>query len=270
MSSTIVTCYYKTKSKHSYQKYDEWITNFLPNIHCDLVIFTSPDLKDYLLEKRKGNLREKTFLVCKEFNDLYVCQNYSHKWNYQYSIDESLHCGRTKECYIIWNSKLWFLKIAIDINPFQSDKFVWADIGSIRDEYTPTYLHDFPNYHLISNDKLDIILLNPITNKNQYYFMNEVHFSGALFGSHKNVILQVYDLFYQRFDEFINKDYFIGCDQQTFSSIYNTNPELFNVIEPTLFIPKLKYRDKEFTQLMDEYCIHDKFYFLLWFYYLYY
>jgi len=52
MSSTVVSCYYKIKSKHSHNQYDKWINNFLQNIHCNLIIFTSPDLKEYLLQKR--------------------------------------------------------------------------------------------------------------------------------------------------------------------------------------------------------------------------
>ena len=252
MSATVVTCFYKIKSKHSFEKYDEWITLFLTNVHCNLVIFTSPDLKDYFLEKRPGILREKTFIICKELNDLDLSKKYSHLWDYQYSIDTLLHCGRTIGCYILWNSKLWFLKNAIDINHFNSDKFVWTDIGCLRESESVQYLKNYPNYYLISNDKLDIILLNPITNKTQYHFTNEVHFSAAIFGSNKDIILKIYNIFYQRFDEFINNNYFIGCDQQTISSIYNTNPELFNPIEINLLIKK--------NQRIDPW-------FLLWTYY---
>lgn len=230
MSVTVVTCYYKIKSKHSFKEYDEWMNHFLNNVHCNLVIFTSPDLKEYLLEKRPGILREKTFIICKELSDLVLSRKYSHKWDCQYSIDKQLFSGRTIECYIIWNSKLWFLKHVIDINPFHSDKFVWTDIGCLRDSNNIPYLKNYPIYDLISNDKLDISLVNPITNTTQIYFVDEVHFSGAMFGSHKDVILKIYDILYQRLDEFINKNYFIGCDQQTFASIYNTNPTLFNPV----------------------------------------
>jgi hypothetical protein len=264
MSSTVVTCYYKIKSKHTFEKYDEWISIFLTNIDCNLFIFTSPDLKDYLLEKRQGILREKTFIICIELNDLYLSQKYLNKWNYQYSIDSSnpnITCGRTKECYIIWNSKLWFLKNAIEINPFNSDKFVWTDIGCLRNTNCIHYLKNYPIYHLISNDKIDIILLYPITNKMQLYFVNETHFSGAIFGSHKSIILKLYDIFYKRLDKFISNNYFIGCDQQTISSVYNTNSELFNPINPNLFIEKICMSQK----IWKSYNISE--YFLLWVYY---
>jgi hypothetical protein len=252
MSVTVVTCYYKIKSKHSFEEYDKWMNYFLNNVDCNLVIFTSPDLKEYLLEKRPGILREKTFIICKKLSDLDLSQKYSNKWDYQYSIDQHSRYGRTIECYIIWNSKLWFLKNTININPFNSDKFVWTDIGCLRESNYIPYLKNYPNYDFISNDKLDISLLNPITNKTQTFFLGETHFSGAIFGSHKDVILKIYDIFYQRLDEFINKKYFIGCDQQTIASIYNSNPNLFNPVCIIYLLPNNNNTDPWFS---------------LWFYY---
>ena len=49
-SVTVVTAYYRIKSKHSAQTYDEWIRNLLLNVgdSCKMVIFTSPELLTYL------------------------------------------------------------------------------------------------------------------------------------------------------------------------------------------------------------------------------
>jgi len=257
MSATVVTCYYKIKSKHSPEEYDEWLTNFLSNIECNLVIFTSPDLKDYLLDKRPDHLKSKTHIICEEIHELELAKKYENYWDYQYSIDNQQSCGRTKECYILWNSKLWFLKKAIELNIFQSDKYVWTDIGCFRHSNYELIqvLKNYPDYNSISNNKIDIILIYPIKYREQYYFLDEVHFSGSIFGSHKDVLLKFYDLFYNRFDEFIQKSLFIGCDQQIFSSIYNTNPELINDINP-----------RTVTENTNIY-YYGEGYFILWLYY---
>ena len=105
MSVTVVTCYYKIKSKHTPEEYDVWLTNFLSNVCCNLVIFTSPDLVDYLNGKRQNNLKEKTHIISNELYNLELAQKYNKFWDYQYSIDKQHSCGRTKECYILWNSK---------------------------------------------------------------------------------------------------------------------------------------------------------------------
>ena len=50
---TVVTCYYKFSSKHSIEEYDLWMNNFLQNFNCNLVIFTSLDLEQYIEQKRE-------------------------------------------------------------------------------------------------------------------------------------------------------------------------------------------------------------------------
>jgi hypothetical protein len=232
MSSTVVTCFYNLKSKHTFETYDKWIQNLLPNIQCNLVVFTSPDLKDYILNYRK-TLLDKTVIICQEFNELELTNKYGDYWDRQYELDPQKHFGRNQNCYILWNSKLWFMKQAISINPFVSDKFVWTDIGCLRN----TNLNQidqiklYPLYDNISMGKIDIVLMNTIPNIEQTYFFNEVHFAGAMFGSDTNTIIKLYDRFYQKLDQFIKEDKFIGCDQQTISSVYNENRELFNTID---------------------------------------
>ena len=232
MSVTVVTCYYKIKSKHSHDEYTEWITNFLSNIPCNLVIFTSPDLVEYIREKRLLFMKQ-TVIKVTEFNELPLYKKYENLWEKQYEMDKLQHNGRTKECYVLWNSKLEFLKQAIDQNPFSSDKFVWTDIGCLRAPNKSFISHisqTYPLYNKISNDKIDIVLIEPFDDKEQKIFIDEVHFSGAMFGGHKDIILRFHKLFYDRFETHIQEQIFIGCDQQTISSVYIENCDLFNCI----------------------------------------
>lgn len=234
MSVTVVTCYYKIKSKHSHDDYDKWISNFLSNVPCNLIIFTSPDLIEYIAEKRLRFL-DRTIINPIEFEKLPVYKLYENLWEKQYEMDKQQDTGRTKECYVLWNSKVYFLRQAMETNTFSSDKFIWADIGCLRSEgQNPNLLTqlrtNFPVYEKISKNKLDIVLLEPIENAEQKIFIDEIHFSGAMFGGHKGVILMLYELFYKRLYEHIQAGIFIGCDQQTISSIYNDNREFFNCI----------------------------------------
>jgi len=234
MSVTVVTCYYKIKSKHSHDDYDRWITNFLSNISCNLVIFTSRDLIEYIKEKRLRFL-DKTVIIPIEYEELPVYKLYKDLWEVQYKMDKQQDTGRTKECYVLWNSKIYFLRQAIEINPFSSDKFIWSDIGCLRMQgYDSSLINqiidNYPLYEKISKKQIDIVLLEPIENTEQKVFIDEIHFSGAMFGVHKDVIMVLYELFYKRLYEHIQQGIFIGCDQQTISSIYNENRELFNCI----------------------------------------
>ena len=243
-SVTIVSCYYRVKSKHSHSKYNEWIRIFLSNLRNNIVIFTSDDLVDYL--KQIGRANTNMLIITKEFEDIDIFKQYNI-WDQQYDMDPQKNI-RTKECYVIWNSKMNFLKEAIELNPFKSDKFVWTDIGCLRDKRYCNYIANYPLYKNISNDKLDIVLIKPYTNLNQSVFQNEVHLAGAIFGSSKEILLKIIPLYYHYFNEYISKNLFIGCDQQILSSVYTQHKELFNVITP------------------NKNCINEWFY--LWFYYL--
>ena len=153
-SVTIVSCYYKVKSKHSHKNYNEWIHNFLHNLRNNIIIFTSENLLDYLKDVGKHN--SNMLIIKKNFAEIEILKKYNI-WNYQHKLDSQKNI-RTKECYIIWNSKMNFVKEAIELNPFNSDKFVWTDIGCLRDKRYCKLISNYPLYKNISSDKLDIVL----------------------------------------------------------------------------------------------------------------
>jgi hypothetical protein len=243
-SVTIVSCYYKVKSKHPHSKYNEWIYNFLYNLRNNIIIFTSEDLVDYL--KEIGKYNTKMIIVIKNFEDIDILKQYDI-WDHQSEIDPQQNI-RTKECYILWNSKMNFLNEAIQLNPFQSDKFVWTDIGCLRDQRYCNYIMNYPLYKNISDDKLDIVLINPFVNESQLVFQNEVHLAGAIFGSSKKTLQKIIPLYYYYFNEYVKNNLFIGCDQQILSTLFTQHKDLFNLIIP------------------NQNCIDEWFY--LWFYYL--
>lgn len=227
-TATIVTCYYNVPSKRTFEEYNIYIINLLLNVYCNIIIFTSNDLFNYFNSYLQHNNR--IYIIVKDFDDLELYQKYIHIWDFQYFIDKQKNF-RSKFCYIIWNSKLKFLKEAIELNPFHSNKFIWNDIGTIRDSKNMHLLKNYPIYEKISNNKIDIILINDIL-ENKKFFCDEIHFSGAIFGSGINTILKFHDLYYQKFDEYLLNNQFIGCDQQIISSVYLENKELFHIIKP--------------------------------------
>jgi hypothetical protein len=252
-SVTVVTCYYKIPSKHSHDNYNIWIHNLLNNIKCNIIIFTSLDLFSFFENIQNINKNLKLKIIIKEFNDLDILKKYNMDfWSYQNKIDPQQNIGRNKECYILWNSKMNFIKEAIELNPFYSDKFVWNDIGSMRNNYFSNLISNYPLYNNISQNNLDIALLYDYDNKSTIYFQNESHLSGAIFGTSKDIFLKIIDLFYKYLDEYIQHNLFIGCDQQILSTIYIIHPELFNIINP--------YKNN-----MND-CIIDKWFYLYYYY----
>ncbi len=229
MSSTIVTCYYKIKSKKTHDLYDIYINNLFNNLNplSNIVIFTSDDLVDYLKQKIINNKNFK--IIVKNFENIELFNKYKHIWDSQYEMDLQKDNGRGIECYVIWNSKLNFVKEVIDINPFNSDKFIWMDIGLIRNNTYMEFLKTFPNYENISKNKIDISLLN-IFEKNNLFFQDEIYFSGAIFGGGIDIFKIFIEKYYNKFDDYVNNNKFIGCDQQIISSVFIENKQLINPI----------------------------------------
>lgn len=229
MSSTLVTCYYKIPSKHDHNLYDNWIANLLENINSNIIIFTSSQLVSYLKQFGKNN--SNIVIIEKELKDMPINKKYFNNfWENQENIDKQKKCKRTKYCFQIWNSKFDFLKLAIKLNPFKSDKFIWNDIGSMRDVSFCNKLKNYPKYENISNNKLDLMLLEEYDDINQTFFHNETHVSGSIFGGNKDVILELHKLYYEYFDLYVKHNKFIGCDQQILSTLYLKNKEKINIV----------------------------------------
>ncbi len=238
-STTVVTAYYRIKSKHDPQKYEEWMHNLLVNVgkSCKMVIFTSPELVQYIENICEKNKKGATFTVISiEIKDLKIAQYYSKNvWWKQYSLDPQKACRRTVGCYLIWNSKIWFMNQAIERNIYGSDKYIWTDIGSFRNNDSAvcaSILEKFPLYERISNDKIDIMLIRPYLphEMNQIVFFNTVHL-GGIFGGGVNAVRQLYKLFYESLHFYLTNNHFAGCDQQILSTCYMRNPKLFHLIQ---------------------------------------
>ena len=238
MSCTLVSCYYQLKqSKHSHYKYDAWIKNFLLNlVGANIIIFVGQKERDYLKEIIQKNTNIKCILIVKELEDLPLSKKYNTDfWLKQENIDPDLtKSGRGQDCYKVWNSKFHFLKEAIVLNPFGCDKFIWNDIGNVRDSaiINTCLTRAYPKAEAISSDKLDIVLLQGFNDPAQLFFQNEVHFSGSMFGGKKEIILEVCELFYFYFDIYVRKNLFIGCDQQILATVFLKNRDKFNCVIP--------------------------------------
>lgn len=224
-----------------------------------MVINTSPDLVPYFqsIIRKKSN-PDNILLVPREIYELPLYTKYKHIWDSQEEMDrannsEQVRARRSKECFVLWNSKLEFLRETIDRNPFGSDKFVWNDIGNVRDSNIRDIFTVYPKSDYISADKIDIVLIaNAVENPNNQMkniemyreqlshggivpcFQNEIIFSGSIFGSSAATLMKMHTLFYEMFEYYLREGKFIGCDQQIMASVLVVHPELFNLVDPTV------------------------------------
>ena len=236
--TTLITCYYRFPSKHPDASYDGWIQNFLAHVsrtpgHCSLVVFTSAVMAPFIERGMRSLLQEKRAqLLIRELEDLRFLKDHGSILEEQHRIDPQRSI-RTKECYVVWNSKLDLVKQVIETNPFGATRFVWSDIGNVRHPERGSGWR--PTFQNIDPERVDIVLVKPFSDEEQgqTFFFDTVHFSGSIMGGSRDAFLALHALYYDTvLVEYLAEGRFIGCDQQLLASAYMKRPDLFHVLIP--------------------------------------
>ncbi len=142
MTVTVVTAFYPLqKSKHSIDKYNEWIKNFC-KFNCNLVVFTTSEYAS-LIENLRFPI--DTRIIVKSFDSYAVtAPDMMRMWEKTYKIDPEAHI-HSPELYAVWAMKQECVLLAIQDNPFDSTHFVWCDIGIQRYSVLNNMYNTFPS-----------------------------------------------------------------------------------------------------------------------------
>ncbi|OQV12712.1 hypothetical protein BV898_13033 [Hypsibius exemplaris] len=237
---TVVTAYYNIPAKRSNITYERWMRIFLPKIPCHLYIYTESQYESYFLSLRKDHL-DRTKIVIKPFTALKMYQKMD-LWIEQKKMDhERLH---TPELYVLWNEKLSFLAETIKDNTFDSDYFLWTDIGSFRDPRRAAALTTYPDTEItrrtLGSNKVFFLQmydftaeekeLNPVNGLPKHDFRYDVRLGGAVLGGHRNAVLHYQQIYHEIMDKMINAGRFVGKDQNIMSSVAILHPELVRLV----------------------------------------
>ena len=141
---TLVTGYFKIKSKHSYTNYLDWINNFL-QINHSIIFFIDSSIYKEFINKRPSEYQYKTLWVKTDIMDFYSYKNFFNDFNQTYELD-SEKIFHNVLLYIVWAEKINFLKKVILKNYFKSKCFYWVDSGSFRNNITiKNFINDWPS-----------------------------------------------------------------------------------------------------------------------------
>jgi len=236
-NATIVTAYFiLSKSKEDHGTYCSWMVNMLA-IDNPMVIFCEHNSVSAISELRKSR-EEKTRIVVTTFNEFYSYRYYADFKNDEYN-DSEIHIGHNAYLYMIWSEKSNFLKRAVEMDPFNTDYFLWVDIGCFRRKNTD-YIQ-WPNIHEgVPLNKVLLLQVEPFqsdeleqaTTKESlplYQFNNRI--GGTIFGGGKEVLLQWHDKYYDMLEYFIKIRRFIGKDQSIMNSVYLLNREMCKIVD---------------------------------------
>lgn len=243
MSVTLVTAYYKFKSKHSFSDYESWISNFM-RLTTQTIIFTDKESESVLLKYKKDN---HLIIIVEKEN--WLVQKYKDKYSSFHQIDHE-NRYHTVDLYMVWNEKSNFLVRALDYT--NSDHLIWVDIGCFRKEYLMNKYLSWPNCEKVKSiDSIILLQVNKfeikeseLVNKGEFpIFKNNNRISGTIFGGPINKIREWHSLYYSVLDSYFSLDLsrYEGKDQSIMAYLRLKYPHLVSVI----------YREEEWFFLQD-------------------
>jgi hypothetical protein len=236
MQTTIVTAYFQLPiSKKSHDQYTQWMKNMLI-IQTPMLIFSDKASKP-LIQRFRGSL--PTHYVTLDLDDFYTARYEISFYEHQL-LDHEIAIGHNPQLYMIWNEKSHFLKQASEINPFQSDYFLWVDMGCFR--VPNTRYVQWPNPQKITQlepDKMLMVQVYPFRPEElaenhtlasipSFQYTNRI--GGTMFGGTKGAIDLWHKEYYEMLEHFIRIKRFIGKDQSIMNSVYLWKPHLVQLI----------------------------------------
>jgi hypothetical protein len=244
MQTTIVTAYFQLKiAKASHDTYVKWMKNMLA-IKNPMVIFCDAASKP-LIESLRSDT-ENTIIIETTFKDFYTYR-YAQAFSQHYALDTEKHVGHNMLLYMIWSEKSHFLKRAIELNHFNTDYFLWVDIGCFRVPNTQ-YIH-WPNPEKVAKlDKSKVLMLSVTPFSAEELECNSLHnlpsfqtknrIGGTMFGGCRDILLKWHAKYYEMLEHFIRINRFIGKDQSIMNSVYLLNRDLIQLVN---WVPGCRY-----------------------------
>jgi desulfoferrodoxin (superoxide reductase-like protein) len=246
---TVVSGYYPIPSKYTAEKYIEWIILFFA-IEAPIVFFTTATLEPHLRALRGD--RPIVFIVL-EFEELDAWARYNQIWLLHHLVDPE-KAYHSPQLYAIWAQKPFFVKRAIERNPFNTTLFFWADVGVFRfglnlDDVT---LRSFPSPTHLPEDRIIIHAVFPLEPGDDRVqpdgiigdFSQKNRLMGGLWGGSASGCLRWLAAYEDMLMRYMLAGRFAGKDQSIMISAYLTDRSLARVVHSTL--PELPEEEQWF------------------------
>lgn len=225
--------------------YMYWFKNLL-SLNINLYIETEEKFVDVIKKNRKPfdpefkktHIKVLTLqeleghkLYNKKLEDLMFSETFKKKIDHQ--VPEM-----TKPLYnVLMFNKLYTLRNAMELNPFNTEYYSWVDTGFIRDERWIVNNADWPDTDALklTKDQIRFFCINDkiignLTDK-QFHCMSQIRFlKGTIFFLHQKCLPWLLYTFDQKVNECIDSG-FIGSDEKIFDLCYLESPESFDLVQ---------------------------------------
>jgi hypothetical protein len=223
---TVVSGYWKIKSKHTDEDYDKWFKNTLV-LNAPYVFFHGDDETKNRISKFRGDL--ETVFIKRNIEDFKSAKTYDDKWTHDYHLPDP-RLGK------IWTEKVKMVDEAIKLNPYNSEWFAWIDAGNSYYRTMKPSAEKWPSLEVLSKLPKDKIIFAE-TNEAEH------DFAGGVFMYHKDIANEVSKVFYEEYSSCGGRydDWQCGSDQCIFTEVKKKIPDLFHSMGKGIGGDVLKY-----------------------------
>lgn len=231
----------------SYNTYLWWMKNTL-SLDSDFVIYTEEKFYEEIRKMREefDPQLSRTKIIVRPLEELEYYVEYNDKLTQLMSSEEfrsKVHHDvpeMTQPLYnVIMFNKLSFLKDAKDNGYFDSDYFIWADAGGLRNDISEYVGTVWPDQNKLNDHGDKIVFFSHSKDFNiedkdrEFHSMSQIrHIQGTCFFVPKERLDKFVTTFKETVDECLN-DGFIGSDEKVLDLTYLKSKEDYTLIHCT-------------------------------------
>lgn len=232
---TLVTAYYHIHPARPSNFYEGFIENMMA-LRDPMVIFTSADNVEMIKRKRSHLPENRTAVIPLEFNDIVLSEKYPDMLTDEVLKRESKNrYGTVNRWRVIkvWHAKAWFVMKAMEMNVYDSKKFLWMDIGHFRhpgEKWKGRTLISHPE--VIPDDRMLMqankgFFTMPRRPPNAPWLRIDQHYvSGSAIAGHMNTWPKWYDQLQEVWKGMIERGMSLADDQHVYLNVCLQNRDL--------------------------------------------
>jgi hypothetical protein len=230
------------KSKFSTSNYLLWIKEFFHTYQGHMVIYTDSNYAKIfkaLREKQKDRTR---IIVAAKTEWAAITEHGEQFWQNQHEKDHEKE-KHSAELYMIWYQKNDFVQRTIRENPFGHQKFMWCDAGAVRNGIIKDWI---TNLHKAGNrilaDKMTVLEIQPFTVQDRLlhiqngvvdFTQNINRIGGGILAGGAEAWAKWDANYKATMKLFVEKNLFVGKDQNLFANMVLKYPNDINVVRVT-------------------------------------
>lgn len=248
MSLTITTCLYDIRKKEqstcqnisTLKDYLE-LSRHMLSVRLPIVVFTDEEeIVEHVYKTRLDyGLMDKTLIVRLPFEQTFFYKDLDtlkqrmkefHIVNWNEDKDTPLYV-------LLNNNKFDFLKRSMEINPFQTDFFLWMDMGiqhctQATEKEWLDISETWPDFIQQDRNHIHQLRIHTVTKPDDmawkdYFRMIYHHVAGGLFGGHRDRVEEYIRLFQDQWHKILYEENWWQLDEAVMTILTETYPEKF-------------------------------------------